>query len=198
MQKEVLRECRKNLAFTLEPISGSSTNSKAASSGMWNAKREMCRLQARNAVLEVQCGDQKQEIAQLKEKKERIIAKKKKIYDDYKSLADDCNQLVDDHNQLVHKSNKLANDYIQQIRQNRVAIMVQDKYVKAHQDANFPPNFLKHWVRDLKEERASFQRQIAAFQRREAILLALVPTATADRGYHTPARRGRGRGASRT
>ena len=175
MQKEVLRECRKNLAFTLEPISESSTNSKAASSGMWNAKRELCRLQARNAVLEVQCGDQKQEIAQLKEKKERIIAKKKKIYDDYKSLAD---------------------DYIQQ---NRVAIMVQDKYVKAHQDANFPPNFLKHWVRDLKEERASFQRQIAAFQRREAILLALAfPTATADRGYHTPARRGRGRGASRT
>ena len=69
------------------------------------------------------------------------------------------------------------------------------EYVKVEQEADF----LKQWVRDLKEERAAFQRQIAAFQRREDALRALAfPTAAVDRGYHTPARRGRGRVAART
>ena len=60
-------------------------------------------------------------------------------------------------------------------------------------------NFLKHWVRDLKEEREAFLQRERLLQRQVATLRALAyPTATVDRGYHTPARRGRGRGAART
>ena len=118
MQKEVLRECRKNLSFTLEPVSESSTNSKAASSGMWNAKREICRLQARNAELEVRCGDQKQEIALLKEKNARKNVRGKKMANDLKRIVGEHNQLVGDFNQLAEGYNECR----------RAAIEIEAKY----------------------------------------------------------------------
>ena len=187
MQKEVLRQCTKNLVFSLESVSESSTNSKAASSGVWNAKREVCRLQARNAELELQCGDLKK----LKEKYARRDAKCKKVINDYNQLLTDFNVLAGEWKKIFEDAS-MDDMEVDELRAYGAA------YKKIANKNESDANFLKHWVRDLKEEREALQRQIAAFQRREAILLALVPTATADRGYHTPARRGRGRGAART
>ena len=72
MQEDVLIHCKRNLAFALQHVPESATNSEPASSGVWNRKREVRRLHAQVAKLALETGDLKQENAQLKENKASV------------------------------------------------------------------------------------------------------------------------------
>ena len=183
-----------NLVSALEHVSESATNSNSVipRPRPWTAERESCEyLQARVTQLEQQYADLEQQFAQRRDLHLEDVL-------DYNQLVRDFNELADKHDQLVKRFNKCRDfDRLMDAynKWHDYAIEIKAKYVKATQDADF----LKHWVRDLKEEREAAQQRERLLQRQVAFLLTLAyPTATVDRGYHTPARRGRGRGVART